>query len=116
MPTVTVQKRKSLNPFWLFGLVNGIVGHPHEDAWAATSDGVKEWYREFCRFVKQSTITYPATIQVSLPEFVEAEKPMDPKHDRILARFKSDIAGGVIDPATSCADYYVDELDNDHDW
>jgi hypothetical protein len=53
---------------------------------------------------------------VELPEFVEAERPRIPKHEAILARFKSDLAEGVIDPDTSFIDYYVDEKDNSHDW
>jgi hypothetical protein len=116
MPTVTVQKRKSLNPFWLFGLVNGLVGRPHEDEWAVTSSGVKEWYKEMCRWLKDTVTTFPATVQIELPQFVEEERPRNPEHDAILARFKSDIAGGLIDPSTSFMDYYVNEQDNNHDW
>jgi hypothetical protein len=116
MPTFTVQKRKSLNPFWLFGIVNNVRGQPHEEEWAVTSPGVKTWYKETCRFLKETVTTFPATVQVELPEFVEAERPRIPQHEAILARFKSDLAEGVIDPDTSFADYYVHEVDNTQEW
>jgi hypothetical protein len=122
MPTVTIQKRRSINAFWLFGLINGLRGSVHEEAWEGARNEVKTWFNETAKDLRKTITAFPATISLTLPSFVAADSDHHSDHhsnhhSAILAKFKSDIALGKIPADTSFVDYFVDECDNGvKDW